>query len=319
MVADHQGGRHQSGIGLDAGGGEQPGAAAAVRRAPRRRAIKRIAAGAIALVAAAPAATFAAEQRCGELVVLDTHGATTTRYALARPPAGAPAQPPIAVVLLAGGGGHLDLDAHGCARALTGNFLVRSLAHFHALGFATALVDAPSDHVGEEALAGVRASPQHADDLGKVIADVRARTGAQVWLIGTSRGTISAANAAARLAGNAAPDGLVLTAAISAGGAGRSRPWLRQTVFDLALDAIPVPVLVVGHADDGCIRTPPQAMAAIAARLRAARVQVVTVTGGSGATGAGLEACQGRTAHGFLGQEAEVAAGIGRFVRGGRY
>ncbi len=32
-----------------------------------------------------------------------------------------------------------------------------------------------------------------------------------------------------------------------------------------------------------------------------------------------IEACEGRSPHGFIGQEAEVAAGIARFVLGGKY
>jgi hypothetical protein len=95
-----------------------------------------------------------------------------------------------------GAGGHLELDAQGCPRALKGNSLVRSIPHFRDLGLATALVDSPSDYTGEDGLAGFRTSSEHAEDLGKVIADVRARVSGAVWLVGTSRGTLSAANAA---------------------------------------------------------------------------------------------------------------------------
>lgn len=100
-----------------------------------------------------------------------------------------------------------------------------------------------------------------------MIADVRARVSGAVWLVGTSRGTLSAANAA-------------------------------------------------------CLRSPASAMESVAARIGSTRKQVVTVTGGPGApTGpqAGIEACVSRAPHGFTEQEAEVAAGIARFVRGGLY
>jgi hypothetical protein len=224
------------------------------------------------------------------------------------------------VVLLPGGGGHVDLDTTGCPRALVGNFLVRTRSLFHAQGFITALVDTPSDHAGEDGLAGFRANPQHADDLGRLIADLRARTNAAVWIISTSRGTISASNAASRLSGAAAPDGLVLTSAITVGSSSRQFPWTRQTVFDLALAAIRMPTLIVGHAADACLRTPASQMDAIAKRIGAARKQVVTVTGGPGAAGAAsIDACAGQTPHGFLGQETEVIGGIARFIRGERY
>jgi hypothetical protein len=260
------------------------------------------------------------ESACGEVVKLRTHDRTTTLYSLGVPTT--KGQERITLVLLVGRGGHLNLDRSGCPRALKGNSLVRSLPHFHAAGFATALVDAPSDYPGEDGLRGFRLTAKHADDLGKVIADVRQRNGGSIWLVGTSRGTISAANAAVRLASPMAADGLVLTSPITSGGKGVRRPWAVQTVFDVRLAAIRMPVLVIGHAADTCIRTPPGLNGRITARINGVREQVVTVTGGGAGRGGrqrSVDACQGRTPHGFLGQEAEVAAGIARFVRGGTY
>jgi hypothetical protein len=279
---------------------------------------------ALVLLLAAPAAgaqqTAPSAGACGELVTIETHERSTTRYALAGPSA----VPAGTLVLMVGGGGHLDLDERGCPRALKGNSLVRSLPLFHAAGFATALVDAPSDHTGEDGLAGFRIAEAHAQDIGRVIADVRTRISDKrgrgpVWLVGTSRGSISAANAASRLAGASAPDGLVLTSAVTAGARAR-KAWVLQSVLDLPLEAIRMPVLVVGHADDTCVRTPAALMGRIAERTQGIREQVVMVTGGAGKAGAtGIDACEGRSPHGFIGQEAEVAAGIARFVGGGRY
>jgi hypothetical protein len=79
---------------------------------------------------------------------------------------------------------------------------------------------------------------------------------------------------------------------------------------------------LVGHADDQCARTPPDLMRDITAKTRGSRQQVVLVKGGPGlpaGTQAGLDACEGRTPHGFIEQDAEVAAGIARFIRGGTY
>ena len=268
-----------------------------------------------ALLAFAGAA--AAAGSCGEVATLETHGGTTTRYTFAQP---SPTPTGVAVVLLPGGAGHLDLDDTGCPRALRNNSLVRSIPLFHELGFFTALVDAPSDHFGGDGLAAFRTSPRHAEDLGKVIADVRARMKGSVWLIGTSRGAISATNAAARLSGASAPDGLVLTSALMSGDARAKRPWVAQSVFDLPLEEIRMPVLVVGHADDSCVRSPAKLMGNITARTNGAREQVVLVTGGPGGSGlSSIEACEGRSPHGFIEQEREVAAGIARFIRDGKY
>ena len=259
--------------------------------------------------------------RCGEVATLDTHDKTTTRYAFAEPEGATAPGPPVVLVLLAGGSGHVDLDDKGCVRALKGNSLVRSIPLFRAGGFFTALVDAPSDHHGEDGLAGFRTQPQHADDLGRIIASVRERTKGAVWLVGTSRGAISAVNAASRLSGPSAPDGIVLTSALMTGEPRARKTFVTQSVFDVELEAIKVPVLVVGHAADSCLRSPASRMKEITARTNGAREQVVTVTGGSGGSTAlsSIEACEGRSPHGFIGQEAEVAAGITRFIRGGTY
>ncbi len=257
---------------------------------------------------------------CGEVITIETHDRSTTRYAVA-PPTGAAPGGPVALVLLPGGSGFANLDDQGCARLLRGNSLIRSVPLFTAAGFATAVVDAPSNHHSSEGLGGFRTAAAHAEDLGKVIAEVRARTKGAVWIVGTSRGAISAVNAASRLTGPAAPDGVVLTSALMAGQARARIPWVTQSVFDLSLEAIRMPVLVVGHAADTCIRSPANLMGNITARTNGLREQVVTVTGGPGSSSiaASVDVCEGRTPHGFVDQEEEVAAGIARFVRGGAY
>ena len=280
-----------------------------------RLAAMAVAAGTVLADAAPPAAP-----RCAEVGNLATAESGTLRYAY-RPPAMTGAEGrPITLVLLPGGSGHIDLDDEGCPRALTGNSLIRSIPLFSAAGFGTVLVDAPTDRQGEDGLGGYRAAAAHADDLGRLIAALRERTGGAVWIVGTSRGAISAANAASRLVGAAAPDGVVLTSALMSGQSGAKRAWVAQSVFDLPLDNLRQPLLVVGHADDRCVRSPPELMERLAGRSGAVRRQVVLVTGGPGRAGpSGTAACEGRSPHGFVDQESDVAAGIARFVRGGSY
>jgi len=273
-----------------------------------------------ALVSPSPSRAAAPENRCGEAVIVKTHDSTTTRYAFLPSTKTSAAEHPITLVLLPGGSGHLDLDETGCPRALKGNSLVRSIPLFAAAGFGTALVDAPSDYHGEDGLGGFRITTQHAEDLGKIIADLRTRTPGAVWLIGTSRGTISAVNAATRLSGAFAPDGVVLTSALTLGDSMAKKKWVAHTVFDLPLQELRLPLLVVGHAADKCSRSPADLMNKVVERTRSLREQVVTVTGGPGQAGAAsVIACEGRTPHGFIDQEGEVAAGIERFIRGGDY
>jgi hypothetical protein len=257
---------------------------------------------------------------CGEVIGIATHDRSTTRYAYVAPPiAGAQGQP-TTLLLLAGGSGHVDLDDKACPRGLKGNSLVRSIPLFGAAGLGTALVDAVSDHHGEDGLGGFRIAAQHAEDIGLVVADLRTRTQGAVWLVGTSRGAISAMNAAARLSGPFAADGLVITSAVTVGDSAARKKWVSQTVFDLPLEDIRLPLLLVGHRQDKCIRSPPDLMEKIVARTRSRREQIVTVAGGPSYSGVpGILACEGSSPHGFSGQEAELVAGISRFVRGGSY
>lgn len=271
-----------------------------------------------AVAALALTAVPAVAAPCGAVVSIATHDGTTTRYSFGAPQGDG--KPHAALLLLAGEGGVVNLDDGGCARALKGNSLVRSAAIFRALGFATAVVDAPSDHnKDEDGLRGFRSDAKHADDLGLIVAQLRQRTGAPVWILGTSRGSISAVNAASRLKGAAAPDGIVLTSALMAGGRG-NKYWVRDTVFDHELSAITVPLLLIGHGGDKCLRSPPEEMPRLFGRISSARKQLVTVTGGPGWKGGySLKACVGRAPHGFNKQDREVAEGIARFVVGGTY
>jgi hypothetical protein len=257
---------------------------------------------------------------CGTVVTISTHDNTTTSYALSYSPETAVKAAPVVLILLPGGSGYLNLDESGCPRKLKGNYLVRSIELFNNAGFITALVDAPSDHHSEDGLAGFRQDLLHADDLGLVISDLRNRTKAPVWILGTSRGTISAVNAATRLSGSSAPDGIILTSALMSGQNSARKPWVSQTVFDLQLEKIKMPLLVVGHINDSCVRSPASLMSGIAEKTKGVRQQVVTITGGPGKSGSfDIAACEGRSPHGFIGQEIEVIEGIARFIRIGRY
>lgn len=272
---------------------------------------------AVGLSMAQPYATQP-DGRCGELITVETHDRTTTRYSLAPPGVGRAESAPITLMLLIGGGGNINLDAKGCPRSLSRNVLMRMMPIFHAAGFSTAVVDAPSDSSDGDGLAAFRTTPQHAEDLGKVIADVRARTNGAVWLVGHSRGTISAANAAARPTGAGAADGVILLSAMMSGDPRARKPLARQSLFELPLKSITAPVLIIGHAADNCERSPAELMEKITAGTQGARKQVATVTGGPIQPGRpiNLAACEVRQPHDFVDQEADIAAGIIRFIRG---
>ena len=274
-------------------------------------------AAALATVAIPPAATAA--DVCGEAVTLTTRGSTTMRYSFAE---GKPAPGgPITLVMLIGGGGYMDIDDMGCPRLLSRNVLIRMRTILNEAGVSTALVDSPSDLRTDEGLGVYRIAADHAQDLGMVISQVRARTKGPVWIAGHSRGSLSAANAAARLTGPAAPDGVILLSAMYVGDMKARRAWAAHTVFFTDLEKITIPVLVIGHAADNCVRSMPDQMSNVTAKTRGVRQQAVTVTGGPVAPGRSpsMAACEVREPHDFVEQEADVAAGIARFIRGGNY
>lgn len=257
---------------------------------------------------------------CGTVVDLPTRTASVTRYSWLPGTSSEPAG--VAVLLLVGGGGTLNIDSAGCPQRLNHNILLRTASLLRAAGMATALVDAPSDWKGDEGLAGFRLDPAHAADLGQVVADLRQRSGAQtVWVIGHSRGSLSAANAAGRLSGGQAPAGVVLASPMLNGEPSKRRPWVAQTVRDTGVLAYHGALLVVGHVADNCPRSLPEGLDAWARGASAARVQVARVTGGPQPVGrsSSLAACEVGQAHDFVDQDQVFAQGVLRFIQGGRF
>ncbi|HEY7655373.1 MAG TPA: alpha/beta hydrolase [Burkholderiales bacterium] len=231
-----------------------------------------------------------------DIVILATREGVTQPYLLSAPAAG---KARAAAILFPGGAGKVDLEREAGRPVLDrGNFLVRSRRLFTASGIVAAVMDAPSDWSrGLED--DFRLGAAHAEDVGRVVADLRARfPGLPVFLVGTSRGTISAASAARRLGKRV--DGAVLTATLFL--AGRRGPGLSG--FDFS--AIPVPLLFVHHVDDECAFTPFSG-----AKRLADRYPLIAVTGGSPAQS---KPCEAMSAHGFLGREADTVDAIARWM-----
>jgi hypothetical protein len=262
----------------------------------------------LALLAGSALARPAAAQQ--QVIDLSPRADVTLRY-LVLPPAGTPKA---AVLLFTGSQGLANIpDKPGPNWAQNGNFLVRAREQFRRHGLYVAVVDAPSDHK-PNGLGGFRLTATHADDIATVIADLRQRSGGvPVWLVGTSRGTISAANAAARLQPPRAADGLVLTSSVTRAGGGRQpRPGIIETIFDADVSAIRLPTLVVVHNDDTCAQTPPADAAAIVKRLSNAPVtKIISIDGGEPPRS---EPCEALSAHGFLGKEAETVKAIADWI-----
>jgi hypothetical protein len=211
-------------------------------------------------------------------------------------------------VLLTGGNGQVDIASNGYLRR-DGNFLVRSRALFAQQGLAVVVVDVPSDHARPPYLGGdFRVSPEHASDLGAVIAWARGRFGKPVWVVGTSRGTHSAANAGLRLQGAQAPDGIVLTSTILA----RSRFGDSDAppLTEMDLTGLKQPVLVVHHEQDPCGVCPPAQLPELMKHLPPSAV-LKTVSGGESRGGP----CDAWSHHGYNGIEDRVVTDIAAWIR----
>jgi hypothetical protein len=243
-----------------------------------------------------------------EMRSVATRSGVTERFLLVHP-GGAPVA---SVILFAGGDGALNLSDQGIG-GLGGNFLVRTRQRFARDGLLVAVIDAPSDR-GSLGLAGFRTSADHARDVQAVIAALRREAEVPVWVVGTSNGTISAANAAARLR-EGGPAGLVLTSAVTTVGPGAARSHIGsvETVRDVRLGDVRVPTLLVHHKKDGCLGSPYEGASALLKRLdKAPRKELLTFEGGLPPKS---DPCEAFSAHGYLGLEAEVVSAITAWIR----
>jgi hypothetical protein len=155
------------------------------------------------------------------------------------------------------------------------------------------VVDTPSDR--SEMNGDFRESPEHMTDLGAAVRWAHEKFGRPVWLVGTSRGTQSAAAAALALKGAEAPDGLVLTSSVL-GRNPRAAVTVRA-VNEMELGTLAMPVLVAHHEQDPCNVCDP--------------AQLLTFTGGRSFG----PPCEAQSYHGFNGIEDRVVAGIGAWIR----
>jgi dienelactone hydrolase len=216
-----------------------------------------------------------------------------------------PATPKAAVILLAGGHGGLQITSSGSFQWGANNFVVRSRQLFAENGLFVVVVDAPSDRQAPPFLGGFRQKPEHVADIKAVIAWVKQKNNIPVWLVGTSRGTQSAAFIATQInPADGGPDGIVLTSTILTDK--RSRP-----VSKMPLRRIQVPTLIVHHKDDGCVHCKYDDLPQLMDKLTAAsRKELLTFEGGKSKG----DPCGAMAYHGFNGIEQEVVTKIAEWI-----
>ncbi|HEY4232625.1 MAG TPA: hypothetical protein VGM76_04310 [Lacipirellulaceae bacterium] len=216
----------------------------------------------------------------------------------------APQNPKAVVILLAGGHGGLQIAANGVFQWGAKNFLVRTRQMFAEQGLFVIVVDAPSDRQSPPYLTGFRNSPQHVADIRAVIAWARKQANVPVWLVGTSRGTESAAFAATQLAGADGPDGLVLTSTILTDNK-------EVPVTAMPLGNLQIPVLVVQHVQDSCKHCPyAEAPRLMQELVHVPKKQLLPINGGVSQG----DPCEAMAYHGFNGVEREVVTQIAAWM-----
>ena len=171
------------------------------------------------------------------------------------------------------------------------NFLLRVRDDLAQRGLFVAIADVPSDHSG-----GIdptfRAGADAAQDIAAVVDELKRRENLPVWLVGTSNGSISAANGAASI-GPPRVAGAVLTSSVWSGG-----------MSNVALEKIAVPVLIVHNRNDACPSAHFEGAALGLSRLVSAPAkELVPVSSTDVESGP----CDPLAPHGYLGIEAQVA------------
>ncbi len=239
------------------------------------------------------AALFVTTVSAQEIITLPTRDGVTQSVFVARAP-----EKPLAVALLfPGGGGNIRIRTEGGQiRFGPNNFVVRSRGEFVKNGVIAVVFDAPSDQSG-----GMndtfRLGEQHATDVAAVIAELKKRHPAlPFFVVGTSRGTVSAASLGRRMPDKLA--GTVLTASLFIAGSRAGQQGLSG--FDFA--SIKPRLLFAHHKQDGCTYTPYRSAAA-----QTGRFPLISVSGGLPAQS---PPCDALSEHGFLGREGETVEAI---------
>ena len=204
------------------------------------------------------------------------------------------------VILLPGGDGGIGKISEG--KPTSNNFLVRSRELFFQNGLNVVVMGRVSDQDGLDY--GYRISGEHVHDIGVVVDYAIKETGKPVWIVGTSRGTVSGTAATIAL-GNNKVAGLVLTSSVTSRKTG--------AVPTQKLGSVTVPVLVVHHEKDACSVCRPYEASGIVTGLVAARTKkLVMVKDGADPAG---DPCGSQHWHGYINAEKSTVDLIANWIR----
>ena len=235
------------------------------------------------------------------LITLGTRSEVTQQILVEQPN-----NPRANLILFAGGKGKIKLNSGKYKN--NKNFLVRSRQLFIDRGFATILIDAPSDKQDKLGmLKGFRNTQEHVQDIEAVLDYIKTLNDKPIWLVGTSRGTESAGYAAVNL--NNKIDGLILTSSISKTNKNGT------SIASLPLDKLTVPVLAIHHSQDACKTTRPGVIKDIKRKAyNSSRFKSKLFDGGDEPKNS--NPCKAKTYHGYLGIENKVVDYMAAFIKG---
>jgi len=192
-----------------------------------------------------------------------------------------PKAPRASVILMPGGDGSIRAGEQGDIHGLMGNQLVRTRHAYAARGLAVLVVDANTN-------------------LGSAV-DYMAAIKRPVTVIGTSRGTIRAAQG---IAGGARPDALVLTSGFLSPESGSGNNVMSILGSPAALPR----TLVIHHRQDSCRQTLPAGVEPFI-KWSAGRARVSWVSGGKEEG----DSCEAFGHHGFNGLDGQIVGIAGSF------
>ena len=237
---------------------------------------------------------------------------------IAIPPA-PPNPPPVAIViLLSGGTGNLELlppvppATDGTLGVNSNNFLTRSRWLFGGYNFIVITLDAASDYLlmPPDYLQFHQGDPQHVSDVEQAILFARAAyAGLPVWVVGTSRGTAGAFEAATFGGPPNGPDGLVFTSALNE----NTLPLDPDSLFSANLAAITVPVLLVNDAGNTCPKTLPTGDPAVKKALTSSPAVEIKSVAASPLLPL-TDNCKPLSSHGYFGKEPHAVELIAEWI-----
>lgn len=211
-------------------------------------------------------------------------------------------RPSTALVLFPGADGTKHFGEKDGRFWVSKNFLMRTAGDLAAAGYIVVAVDAPSDQSYGMSDA-FRTSKKHAKDIQKIIAYLKEKHRVNsLYLVGTSRGTISAAYLASVI-DDSSLAGVILTAVYPPADLG-----------NIDLTEIDDPVLIVHHVFDDCRVTP--YLGAMELKARLTESPMVNLVGVTGVIPPASGPCDALSNHGFYGMDKPVVKVITDWLSG---